>query len=108
MIFIEFASRIIEMVRLDQEMRTHVPDVLGENQKNHWHDVDSANSAELKRIVLAMGWPTPEKVGEEAAEGAWLIVQHADHDISFQKYCLQVMTSHVSDVPPWQFAYLYD
>lgn len=106
MMFIEIACRLIEMVRLDQELRTGVPEVLSDEQSVKWKAVDSANSAELKHIILRIGWPTASKVGEEASEGAWLLVQHADHDVAFQKYCLHLMTA--ADVPGRQIAYLYD
>lgn len=44
-----------------------------------------------KKIVQKMGWPDINKVGEDGVKAAWLIVQHADEDIDFQKYCLSLM-----------------
>lgn len=47
--------------------------------------VDRANTARLKAIVDEHGWPSKPLVGEEVAGAAFLIVQHATHDLVFQK-----------------------
>ena len=45
-------------------------------------------------------------MGKKAANGAWLIAQHADHDIRFQKTCLKLL--QVATVNPQNIAYLTD
>jgi hypothetical protein len=45
----------------------------------------------MKKIVRRIGWPTFSKVGRRASHAAWLLVQHADHDVAFQKECLEHM-----------------
>lgn len=50
--------------------------------------VDRANTARLQAIVDEHGWPSKPLVGEEAAGAAFLIVQHATHDLAFQKQYL--------------------
>jgi hypothetical protein len=47
--------------------------------------VDRANTARLKEIIREYGWPSKADVGSPAATAAFLIVQHADHDLPFQK-----------------------
>lgn len=47
--------------------------------------VDRANAERLQEIVRAHGWPNAERAGEEAASAAFTIVQHATHDLAFQK-----------------------
>lgn len=47
--------------------------------------VDRANTERLKTIIDQHGWPSKPRVGSEAAEAAFLIVQHALHDPVFQK-----------------------
>jgi hypothetical protein len=37
------------------------------------------------------GWPGIYKAGETGDNMAWLIVQHADNDTTFQKKCLQLL-----------------
>jgi len=53
--------------------------------------VDKTNANKLKKIVSKIGWPTISLVGKKASEGAWLLVQHAVHDLKFQKKCLALI-----------------
>ena len=45
-------------------------------------------------------------MGDEAAEAAWLIAQHAIGLPAFQRACLEAVKA--SDAPAWQAAYLED
>jgi len=49
-------------------------------------------------------------VGKKASQGAWLIAQHADHDLKFQKKCLKLLAEKlkIKKVEPRNFAYLTD
>jgi hypothetical protein len=47
--------------------------------------VDHANTARLKVLILACGWPDAAVHGRRAVDDVWLIVQHADHDREFQR-----------------------
>ncbi len=58
---------------------------------------DTRNAAKLKKIIKEYGWPGNSLVGERAAEMAWLIVQHSDHDLKFQKACLILLKKAVSE-----------
>lgn len=64
----------------------------------------------LKEIIREHGWPTISMVGRQPALGAWIIVQHADHDHPFQVECLPLLTEavRVGDAEAWQLAYLVD
>ena len=53
--------------------------------------IDRSNTARMKQIVEQYGWPIFEKVGEEASNAAWLIVQHADRNPFFQEKCLLLL-----------------
>jgi hypothetical protein len=57
--------------------------------------LDKKNVQELKEIIAKHGWPSGALVGLRAEEGAWLIVQHADFDLRFQRKCLQLMVKHI-------------
>ncbi|MCH7905058.1 MAG: hypothetical protein IH944_10905 [Armatimonadetes bacterium] len=72
--------------------------------------VDKANRERLKEIVAEHGWPTYALVGATAAHAAWLLVQHSDRDIEFQKKCLALMEPLVekNQVGKSDFAYLWD
>lgn len=70
------------MARKDQRMRN----------SGQWNKkVDKENTKKLKKIVAGFGWPDFKLVGKRVSHLAWLIVQHADHDVDFQERCLQLM-----------------
>lgn len=65
------------------------------------------HSALLDEIIDAIGYPTVIKVGQEANEAAWLIVQHAISEPHFMKKCYNLL-SEDPNASPKQLAYLYD
>jgi hypothetical protein len=71
---------------------------------------DRANTAWLKRLVEAEGWPKISQVGERAAQQAWLLVQHADANPAFQLKALRLMEPLAAsgEVSKSNYAYLYD
>lgn len=93
------------MISNDQVMRE-----AAENNPELWdYSIDRQNTEQMKEIISIIGWPSISKVGEETAHSAWLLVQHADHDVAFQEYCLQLMKAESSaDVAPRDIAYLED
>jgi len=72
--------------------------------------VDDGNTAWLKAVVDAVGWPGRSFVGEEGAHTAWLLAQHADRDPAFQRRCLGLLRQAVDDgeAAPADLAYLTD
>ncbi|HSJ51878.1 MAG TPA: DUF6624 domain-containing protein [Actinomycetota bacterium] len=56
------------------------------------------------------GWPSFELVGEDGATAAWLIAQHADHDVEFQQEMLALMREALAagQADPTEVAYLED
>jgi hypothetical protein len=80
----EVRERIISFVQAVQagaEMDTAVFKGLVASQDS----VDEANTARLKMIIAEHGWPSKAHVGMDAAGAAFIIVQHAGHDLAFQK-----------------------
>jgi hypothetical protein len=71
---------------------------------------DRASTLRMKAVVAKHGWPGKKLVGEEGANAAWLLVQHADLDRDFQKLCLPLLEKAVAagDAEPRHFAYLHD
>ena len=59
--------------------------------------VDSGNSTWLQGVLAARGWPRRSVVGDEAAESAFLIVQHAVQDTAFMAQALAMMEPLVAD-----------
>lgn len=80
-----------------------------DNKKSDLAKISRKHKVKLKKIIKEIGWPTIPKVGKEASCAAWLIVQHADHDVKFQESCLSLMKSlPEGDVLKKQIAYLTD
>jgi hypothetical protein len=53
--------------------------------------IDADNLARFKNIVARVGFPTLAMVGREGVQHAWLLTQHADSDLAFQKQVLAVL-----------------
>src|SRR5262245_61751456 len=51
--------------------------------------IDTANTKRVRAIVRRYGWPSPELVGRDGADAAFLLVQHAD--LAFQKEMLPLV-----------------
>ena len=69
--------------------------------------VHERNADRVAQIVVERGWPGPDKVGAEAAQAAWLIVQHAISRPAVMRAMLPVLAA-AGDVPRWQAAMLED
>jgi len=67
--------------------------ILKDNSKSQAEQeaVFQAHTARLKALVKANGWPHLSLVGAEASQAAWLLVQHADTDRSWQREALEQM-----------------
>lgn len=71
--------------------------------------VDRDNQKRLKEIISKEGWPGKSLVGNDGANAAWIIAQHADSDVAFQKECLALMEAAPPDeVRKSDVAYLTD
>jgi len=72
--------------------------------------VHEENAATLDAIIQERGWPTSAMVGDDSAEAAWLIVQHAIGLPEFQRRCLKLLREAAANgsISPWQPAFLLD
>jgi hypothetical protein len=68
--------------------------------------IQRSNASRLKDIVKSKGCITISKYGIIASHCAWLIVQHSDHDIDFQKRYLELMKQNTDDVHEDNVKYL--
>lgn len=84
----------------------HIPDDLA----REWTRVDETNTARLAEIVAAHGWPAPSLVGDDGANAAWLLAQHADRDPGLQQRFLDLVRAAVAvgEASPVDLAYLTD
>jgi hypothetical protein len=72
--------------------------------------VDVKTSLRVREIIAAHGWPGFSLVGQDGADAAWLIVQHATHDRAFQEDCLARLQDAVArgEAEARHVAYLED
>lgn len=64
----------------------------------------------IRAIVSRYGYPNFEKVGKESSDHYFVMVQHSDYDVRFQKMMLPLIKRQVEkkEVIGSNFAYLYD
>jgi hypothetical protein len=72
--------------------------------------VDSTNYPLLVQIIEKHGFPTQDKIGKLGANNFWLLVQHQDSQVGFQKKVLKLMESELAKnkVSAVDYAYLVD
>jgi len=101
-------NELIKRSLLDQKHRgsLHVDSITWLEQKK----IDLENQIWLDSIINIYGWPSISLVGDTASRLAWMIVQHADNNILFQKKCLKLMQKFIktNDISLLDYAYLYD
>jgi hypothetical protein len=68
------------------------------------------NAARLRALIHEHGWPAEDIAGEDGAEAAWLIAQHAIGEPDFQRQALLWIQecSAGGRGPAWHAAYLED
>jgi hypothetical protein len=93
----EIAEELREMKLLDEQLVRestdfHTPTPAELARVN---EIDRAHAQRLGEIVAFHGWPTRDLVGADAAQGAFVVVQHAGHDPKFQNLCLALMVDQV-------------
>jgi hypothetical protein len=68
------------------------------------------NAKMLNEIIDRIGYPTSDKVGKEASEAAWLVIQHSIAQPSFMKKCVKLLEKEVEQhkADPIDLAYLSD
>lgn len=104
----KIAQKIIQMAILDQKVRKGYE--LNPAYLKKMGEIDKLNLTKMRKIVKQIGWPTISKVGKKASHMGWLLVQHADRDVRFQQYCLELMKKELEsgDVTKIDIAYLTD
>ena len=88
-----YATELAAMTGADQALRKRIDhlDPQSKDQQrlaSHIRLVDRTNTARFKTWIARCGWPSRLRHGDQAAGDAWLLAQHADHDLAFQKQAL--------------------
>lgn len=75
-----------------------------------WLNLDLKNTEDLKGLIAYWSWFNISVFGAKADNEAWLIAQHADHDIDFQNEILTKLERlyPTGETSPRNYAYLYD
>jgi len=106
-------EELLDMVKRDQNARRGVrsaEDDPLEDAVALMTRIDKENTARLHEIVDEVGWPTKSGVGSDGTQAAWLLVQHADLDVAFQRRALKLMQDELirDEVYAANVAYLTD
>jgi hypothetical protein len=101
-------DELLSMTVEDQAVRVKHVDQFTDEDRKRMSEVDTKHEERMKAIVTQHGWPGRSLVGDEAAEDAWLIVQHCQVD--FQEHCLPLLKQAVdaNDASGKCYAYLLD
>ncbi|MEZ5016055.1 MAG: DUF6624 domain-containing protein [Flavipsychrobacter sp.] len=71
-------------------------------------EIDKLNYLYVKSVIDSIGFPTISMVGASASNAAFLLCQHSDEDVFFQKKVLQSMLKNSDDIKSYYIAYLSD
>jgi hypothetical protein len=116
----DLRDRLVKMLEVDQKIRADYSALFSGGKQPEFavsapiaaqlDSVDRANTAELQAMIQEHGWPTRKMVGREGANAAFLMVQHADKDVAFQKRYLEFLRGEFrkGDVPGDAVAMLED
>jgi hypothetical protein len=75
-----------------------------------WQQIDDDNTVWLGDLLATHGWPGRTLVGEDGAQAAWLLAQHADRAPALQRTFLDALRRAVAqrEASPAHLAYLED
>lgn len=104
-------QELLDMEKADQEIRRSV--MTTDPSQRDWDsvsEVDIKHGKRLKEIVKLYGWLGVSDVGLNGTSALWLLIQHQDHDVDFQKECLFLLDKAVQayESPMQHYAYLLD
>lgn len=108
----EIAQKIIDLKNNDLELRESLKQngLLGEGYNDEMAKLHDKNAMILENIIDMIGYPVADKVGKEASEAAWLVIQHSIGRPKFMRKCARLLENEVKNknADPQHFAYLSD
>ena len=105
------AAELIAMAAEDQRVRTELlaEGVLFDGYQPRMAEVHHRNALRLASVMAEIGWPGRSVVGREAADAAWLVLQHSIGDPAVMRHGLALLRSlPPGEVDPIQVAMLED
>lgn len=117
--FPEIRDALAKRVKVDQDTRFELIPVMNKTDEasvakrneiiQRLAQCDAENTKWLGEQIEQHGWLGKKLVGADGAHNAWLLVQHADHNLKFQKKCLDLMGKMpAGEVAGKDIAYLTD
>ncbi len=106
------ANELITLKEADLALRTQLlkAGTLQDGYDSKMEALHIAHAKQLATILDRIGYPTEAKVGKEASEAAWLIIQHAISMPNFMRRCKTLLEKAVAkeNASPILLAYLTD
>ncbi|WP_020568367.1 DUF6624 domain-containing protein [Neolewinella persica] len=106
------ATQIIGLKKADLALRSRLVRAgqLNEGYHPEMEALHVRNADTLNELIDEIGYPTVNKVGEEACSAAWLVIQHAISKPGFMKKCRRLLEKAVAEkkVPAQNLVYLTD
>lgn len=108
----KIAKTIIGLRKQDDELRSELirTGLLSNGYNSEMEALHNSNARALDQIMETIGFPTPDKVGQEASNAAWIIIQHAIGQPDFMKKSAALLEKAVKEnkADPIALAYLDD
>lgn len=105
-------DELLEMQESDQKARLQLLNIktFSEELRKDVQEIDRKNGQRLKEMVSHYAWPGVSVIGLDGSSALWLLVQHQDHDVHFQKQCLNLLKTAAREyeASPTSLAYLTD
>jgi len=106
------AKKIIELKNADLALRDKLVQngQLSGGYNEEMKELHNRNANTLNNIIDTIGYPTIDKVGKEANEATWLVIQHSIGQPKFMKKCAELLETAVNEnkADPINLAYLTD
>ena len=95
--FKDIAVKIIDLKNADLELRDKLVQnkQLSDGYSEEMKELHNKNAEILNNIIDEIGYPTIDKVGKEATEATWLVIQHSIGQPKFMKKCVLLLQSAV-------------
>ncbi len=95
---------------IDQAFRSKLPRVVTDEVAARWAGIDEGNTEWLRQVIDRVGWPGFALCGEDGADAAWLLAQHADQKPQLQQTWINLLAEAVTagDAEPRHLAFLED
>jgi hypothetical protein len=108
----QLRHRLLAMAEADERLRGELlrDGSLFEGYNPRMAELHGRNGRELEAIVDLVGWPGRALAGEDGAEAAWRVLQHAIGCPELQRRCLPLLREAAArgEVPPAYPAWLED